>query len=123
MNTSESPAMRQRPATRGVSIGAGEDGYTGADRVTVSGCAPSAIVLAGSFASRVGGSGALVGVGEEGVLGVLDGVGGEGALGVLGAGAVVAIAGEETVSAMARSPVAITLAIVSHRLTRFMHAG
>jgi hypothetical protein len=42
---------------------------------------------------------------------------------VLGAGAVVAIAGEETVSAMARSPVAITLAIVSHRLTRFMHAG
>jgi hypothetical protein len=123
VNTSESPAMRQRPATRGVSIGAGEDGYTGADRVTVSGWAPSAIVLAGSFASRVAGSDALVGVGEEGALGVLDGVGGEGALGVLGAGPTAAIAGEEAAGAMARGPVAITLAIMSHRPARFMHAG
>ncbi len=104
MNTSESPAMRQRPATRGLSIGAGEDGYTGADRITVSGWAPSAIVLAGSFASRVGGSGALVGVGEEGAL---------------GAGAAVAIARDVA----SRNPAPVTPVIVSHRPPRFMHSG
>ena len=111
----------------------------GADRVTVSDCAPSTIVLDGSFASRVGGKDAVGGA--CGDAGAVEGAGADvGAdAGVdrdvdAGAGVEEARAADVpgTRTAMtsasepaARNPVLVTLASVSkrsvsHRLGRFM---
>ncbi len=58
MNTSELPSVLQLPATAGSSVGCGELGAGGAERVTRSGAAPSAIAGGGMATRRVAGSGA-----------------------------------------------------------------
>ncbi len=58
VNTSESPTMLHVPATAGLSVGSGEVGEGGAERVTVSESVPLAIAWRGSVCSAVAGNGA-----------------------------------------------------------------
>jgi hypothetical protein len=54
VNTSELPTVVHAPATEGMSIGRGELGDGGAERVTSSGCVPLLILREGNAISRVG---------------------------------------------------------------------